>query len=576
MKKLIFIVISATVISFLFQSCNRKVGPSGFPKLTTVDFDSTAFDYVFTEALKQKFLGNAGDALKYLEQCVKINPKSDAAFYEMAQIALMLSDQKNGKKFALKAVSLNEKNLWYLMMVANIFYQGKNMDSAIIYYEKAIKYFPDKENLKINLANIYSERGQYSKAEDIYNYFEKKYGVNESNSLSIIKNLMNSGDFKKAEEKIQGLLLKYPDEVLYNGILAEIYRSSGEKEKAAVVYKKLLEKDPGNPETLLSVSDFLLNEKQYENLFPILNKIILNETISRGEKISLFSRIVIDSNLIISHSRELELTLILLESNYKDDDIIVLLRPELYQNQDNISKAILRLEEIITEMPEDYYAWERLLYMYSETGNFQKLLIRGKECATKFNTSFIAKVLYANAAMESKLYQVAEEELRKAKILAGNDTVKQVQVLTMDADLLYRTKEYSKSFETFEQALKISKGDIIVLNNYAYYLAEQGKDLKEAERMIKMVVSKEKNNTTYLDTYAWVLYKRGRFKEAQKIMEMVINMGNKQDAEWFEHLGYIMKAMKNCNKAVEYWKLAFKLDNHKTELQKEIENCEKR
>jgi Tfp pilus assembly protein PilF len=236
----------------------------------------------------------------------------------------------------------------------------------------------------------------------------------------------------------------------------------------------------------------------------------------------------------------------------------------------------MRLEEIIEKRPENYYAWERLLLLYSETRDWDKLFEKGKDCATKFNRSFLAKVLYANAAMEKEKLTIAEEELKKAKILAGNDTDLIVQVLVMEADLYYRKKEFGKSFETFKEALKAKPGDIMILNNYAYYLAEQGEELKEAERMAKLVIEKEKGNTTYLDTYAWVLYKRGRYKESMKIMEWVINKKETPNAEWYEHLGYIMKALKRCDKALEYWKIAYQIDSRKNLLLKEIEDCEKR
>ena len=573
MKRIIFFIVIIIILSFWIQSCSKKTALSRGEKIITEKYDSTAFDYVFTEAMKQKFMGNPGDALKYLEQCIKINPKSDAAYYEMAQIALMLGDRNNGKKFALKAASLNERNIWYLTFIANIYFEGKIIDSAIIYYEKAVRYFPEKDNVKLNLANIYSEKGQYDKAAEIYAYFEKKYGTNEATSLSIIKNLINSGNLKKAEEKVNELIKKSPDEVLYNGLLAEIYRISGEKDKAISIYEKMLEKEPGNPQTLLSLSDFLINEKQYDDLFPILNKIILNDSISKENKIALFSKIISDTSLLKSRAKEIEISLIVLEADNKKDNIIMLLRPELYQNQNNFSKAITQLEEIIANQPENYYAWERVLILYSEEKDWDKLLLKGEECATKFNRSFVAKVLYANAAMEKGKLTVAEEELRKAKILAGADTGMLIQVLVMDADVLYRQKEYSKSFGTFREALKIKPEDVMILNNYAYYLAEQGQELKEAEKMAKMVIEKEKGNATYLDTYAWVLYKRGRYKEAEKIMEEVINKEGKSDAEYYEHQGYIMKALGKCAKAIEYWKSALRLDNRKNSLLKEIENC---
>ena len=170
---------------------------------------------------------------------------------------------------------------------------------------------------------------------------------------------------------------------------------------------------------------------------------------------------------------------------------------------------------------------------------------------------------------------IAIDELKKAEILAGDNKEFMLQVLTMRADVYYRMKDYDKAFDTFESALEINNEDLTVINNYAYYLAEQNTKLKEAEEMARRVVEKDKGNTTFLDTYGWVLYKRGKLQEAAEVMESIINSGEKPDAVWFEHYGYILKKEKKCKEAIGNWNTALKLDSTKTELLKEIENCGK-
>ena len=118
-----------------------------------------------------------------------------------------------------------------------------------------------------------------------------------------------------------------------------------------------------------------------------------------------------------------------------------------------------------------------------------------------FNRSFLAKILYANGAMENKHYTVALEELKKAAILAGDDKELNIQVLTIKADIYYRMKDYDKTFKTFDEAIKLNSEDLTIINNYAYYLCEQNMKLKEAEAMSKKVIARERTNTSYLDTY---------------------------------------------------------------------------
>jgi len=575
MKTYRFYCIFLVVIVLGFSSCAKNMLTSGVKGKTKENYNDAAFNYGYVEALKQKLMGNGGEALKYLEQCLKINPSSDAAYYQMAQIVIANGDIINGKHYAAKALSIDQENIWYLTMLAGLYYQEKNLDSAIIYYEKAVKFFPEKENLQLTLGNLYSEDKNFEKANSIFESFDKKYGVNEISTLSSIKNFMVEGKYDDALLKTVSLLKEYPDEILYNGLLADIYRSKGESGRALEVYNQLLEKNPDSPQIQLSLCDFLISEKSYADLFMLLNTVILNTDIERENKISLMARLIEIPDLAKEWEDKLIISLMVLEANYKNDDIMPLLRPELMIKQKRLSDAEARLEEIIAVNPENYYAWEKLLIVYLRLKDYEKLFIRGEECATKFNGSFVAKVLYANGALESGKYSVAVEELRKAEILAGENKEFLVQVLTMRADVYYRMKEFLKAFETFETALKTDNDDLTVINNYAYYLAEQNKNLKEAEEMARRVIEKEKGNTTFLDTYGWVLYKRGKLNEAARIMESIITSGESPDPVWYEHYGYILRKQRKCKEAVEKWNIALKLDASKTELIKEIEDCGK-
>jgi Tfp pilus assembly protein PilF len=271
----------------------------------------------------------------------------------------------------------------------------------------------------------------------------------------------------------------------------------------------------------------------------------------------------------------LMMSIMVLEANYKNDNIVPLLRPELLIKQNRLDEGGDRLAEIVSEMPDNYYAWEKLLLVYLQEADYKDLMTKGEECATRFNRSFLVKILYANGALENGKYDIALDELKKAEILAGNNKDSLVQVITMRADVYYRMKDYKKAFELFDEALKYNNNDLTVLNNYAYYLAEQDQKLKEAEEMAKKVIEMEGDNNTFLDTYGWVMYKRGKLKEAAQVMEKIIGSGDKPDAEYYEHYGYILKKERKCDKAIENWNIALKLDSTKVNLIKEIENCKK-
>lgn len=572
-KQYILVIVILFTIGII--ACTKRLVPSIIAGKQGTDYDRAAFDYAFVEAVKQKIMGNYGGALKYLELCLRINKESDATYYQMAQIVLNNGDLENGKKYISKALDIQPENIWYLMTIASIHYQEGDIDNAIIFYEKAVKYYPEKENLVMALGNLYAENENFGKAENIFRMINNKYGINEESTVALVRSLISNKRYKEARENITRLIEIFPDEILYRGLMAEIYRLEGENEQAVEVYRQLMEKNPDNPEAQLSLCEFLIEEKKYDDLLILINTVTLNNKITREDKVALFAGLLEIPELITDYSNKIEIALMVLEENYKNDDIIILLRPGLYEKQNKLDEAAVRLEEIVKERPENYYAWERLLLTYYEKKDFVKLMKRGEECASKFNMSFLAKLLYANGALENKEYDIALEELRKANILAGDNKELQIQVLTMKADVYYRMEEYDKSFQTFEEALKINNEDLTVINNYAYYLTEQNMRLREAEKMAEKVVEKDGENTAFLDTYAWVLYKRGKVRQAAKIMEKIIDSDERPDAEWYEHYGYILKKQRNYTEAIEKWKIAIKLDSTKVNLIEEIKNCER-
>jgi len=575
MKRYIKIYILLVGVLILFASCNRKSIISTVGDKKGIDYNEAEFNYVYVEAVKEKLFGNTGDALKYFEKCIEINPKSAATYYQMAQIVIAAGDLNNGKKYALKAIANEESNLWYLILVGGIYFQEKNLDSALIYYEKAVKYFPGNDNLQLTLGNLYTENKSFDKAAEVFDSFDRKYGINEASTISAIKSLMEEEKYDEAMIKAELLIQKFPEVITYKGLLADIYRAKGDTTKAMQVYIELIEKKPDDAQIQLSLCDFLLKEKKYSELFILLNKVILNQSITRENKISLIAEMFETPDLISREGNNFLITLMVFEANYKDDSVVPLLRPELLIKQNRLTDAALRLEEIIKAYPENYYAWEKLLLVYLQLKDYKNLYVRAEECATHFNMSFLAKILFANAAIETKRYDVALEELRKSEIIAGSNAEYLVQVITMRADVYYRMKNYSKAFEEFDKALVYDKDDLTVINNYAYFLAEQNLRLKEAEEMAKKVIETEKGNTTYLDTYAWVLYKRGKINDAAKVMESIINSGETGDAEWYEHYGYILKSQKKCAEAINMWNVALELDKSKTHLNQEIVNCKK-
>jgi len=563
------------VLYFLFLAfgCSDNIVKNKSANIAN-DSDSGKYDYLFTEALRQKYLGSMADAIALLEECVKISPMKSAAYYELSQILSFQGEQKKAIEYAVKAAEREKENTWMQVYCGGILANNGMIDSSIIYLQRAFTLNPEDSELKTTLGKVYLEAGDIKKAEDILREQKSKGLVEESDMINIINSLIASGYVDEAENWSKDLIKINGNEVRYKAILAEVYRIKNMDSKADSIYSNMIGNNPGDGESQMLVMTYVLEKKDYENAIAFLSSILINDDIARERKLNFLRYILSDTAFVKEKKNSIDLCIMIFEAQYPNDEEILVLRPEMSVMLGLKSEAIDRFFEILKEAKTTFYSEQQLIMLLAEETRFEELFNIVRVFATKYNTSILGKIYYAISAMELKKYDIAEEELNKALILAGNNDDLKYSVISTQADLAFRQKKFSESFSYLEQALKLKPLDTGVLNNYAYYLAESNTDLDRALDMISIVIKEEPANATYLDTYGWVLYKLGKNKKAFKVINSALSISPRRDPELLEHMGFVLKAMNKYDEAARYFQESFEKDKTKEYLKTEIEECQ--
>jgi Tfp pilus assembly protein PilF len=123
-------------------------------------------------------------------------------------------------------------------------------------------------------------------------------------------------------------------------------------------------------------------------------------------------------------------------------------------------------------------------------------------------------------------------------------------------DMYHIKGDTKEAYKAYDKALKIDPGYAPVLNNYAYYLSEEGKKLKKALAMSKKTVEAEPDNATYLDTYGWILHLLGRDAEAKPVFKHAMLYGGKDSAVQLDHYAEVLYALGEYDLAKVYWNQA--------------------
>jgi tetratricopeptide (TPR) repeat protein len=169
------------------------------------------------------------------------------------------------------------------------------------------------------------------------------------------------------------------------------------------------------------------------------------------------------------------------------------------------------------------------------------------------------------------------------KLLAGistesadPDTVRRAKLRQAEAHLALRDTAAADAL--YEQLLDgeetANVSEVLVLNNYAYNLADQGRKLPQAEAMLRRAIELDGDEArragrpevargTYLDSLGWVLFRRGKLTEARAAFEraMASDDGAGDPIVW-DHAGDVYARLGEATLARAAWTTALKLSEN--------------
>lgn len=528
------------------------------------------FEYLFIEALKQKMVGNPQKAVSLLSACLEIDPNSSAAMYELANLHILNNDLTSASLLLEKAITLNGTNKWYQLLLAKIYQQtGKNQEAADVFGRLTLME-PENEEFMYMKAVHLAKAGKFDEAISAYEALEKKTGLNDQISMSKQGVFLEAGKVKEAFAEIERLISANPGDPRYYGLLADLYKERGDKANALKYYDKILELDPDNGFVNFSLADYWLSEGDTVQWFQFTKKGFESNGVDLETKLQLYllhtgSQAVVK----LSPAQNGELIGILMEGNSNDFRINSVYAEYLMRNKQS-SEARDQLLKVIENGINDFSVWEQILYIDNDLQDWPMLFEHGKAAVDLFPNQPQFYFFQAIGALQSEKYteaiSVADEGLN---YLVDNQLLKG-QFLFLKGEAKYKLNQLNEAFVLFDEAISLDPENFIALNNYAYYLSLAGQDLEKAERMSGRVVERFPDNATYLDTYAWVLFKKKNYSLAKFYMESALSHSEEENPTLVEHYGDILMMLGNVEEALRNWEKAVSLGSESKTIKQKI------
>ena len=489
--------------------------------------------------------------------------------YELGTVYTYQNNKNQALIYSKKAATADPKNIWYQLLYAECLKENKQASEVIAVYERLLQQYPDRIDFYYELANAFLYANKPNDALKTYNRIEEHIGVTEDASMQKIKIYKSLNNSDKAIEEAKKLIVAFPKEGKYYGILGELYQEKGLNEKALQAYNDLLKIDPENAYVHLSLADYYRNQKQNEKAFEEIKIAFKSKELDIDTKIKiLLSYYSITETYTELKSDADELCKILVEVHPDEAKAFSMHGDFLYRDK-KLEQARTEYRKAISLDKEKYALWNQLLIIESELSDYAAMEKESKEAIDLFPNQALPYFFNGAANVQLRNFKDAVIILNEGKNFAF-DKLLLAQFYANIGDAQNQLKDFAASDSSYMKALEIDPNNVYVLNNYAYYLSLRNADLEKAERMSKKTNDLEPNNNSYQDTYGWILYQMKKYDDAKIWIGKAVENGGRNNGTLLEHYGDVLYQLGDKENAFKYWQDAKKAGGASDLIDKKI------
>ncbi|MDR1403938.1 MAG: tetratricopeptide repeat protein, partial [Tannerellaceae bacterium] len=515
------------------------------------------FDYFFYEGLNLKNAEKYDAAFEAFNHCLTIDSVSAPVLYELSSFYMQLNRQDKATEMLKRAAANSPGNFTYKIALATLLRNRGMYGEAVEAYEELVKAYPAKTELNYYLADALAQQGEIGKAIDTYNVLESILGMNEAFSMQKYRLYMTLKQPDAAFGEVEKLAAKYPMDSRYPIMLGDLYLERDDKDKAYKAYQKAYETDPTNPYYFVSMANYYeaINDKAAAETQ--IRDALVNEKLDVATKVNILSRYIMRLQQTQQGTDNANLLFETLMEQHPEETELKLMYGSLLILQKKTDEAKFQFQ-LVTEMePENESAWERLLELSLQIQDIPDVIRICTKCIALFPEIPHYYFYLGVAHSQEKQYQEALDAYRKGlTVIPLEKAPLKSDFYGQIGDLYYQMDQLDKTFEVYDEALKFNENNIVVLNNYAYFLSLSNRDLEKAERMSAITIKQEPDNSTYLDTYAWIFFKQGNYTLAKFYLESALEKDITKSPELTDHYGDVLYMSGEKEKAVEQWKKA--------------------
>jgi len=547
---------------FIFGVLNINAQESG-------SFNEREFTKCLIQATGAKISGDIYAADSIYKKCLLLNPMSGVVNFELSGLYISLDQPQKALEYANKAVVLSPENEWYLANLAVLYKKINNHKKSAESFSKLVVSKPEKISYLFSLTEELLNNNSYKKAIKVLDVIEKKIGIKEEISIQKHQIYLFLKNKKKAVIELENLISNEPESISRLGLLAEYYENAKKTELAKAILNKMLSIDSSNGLVRLSLFQHYYKNKEYKKGYKELLLVMNSNSIEINLKKQILMQISYEKSSPYNISEVCNLAQSFLSIDSKNSDVLLLMGDfkMLLREEDT---ACYYIRESLKINPSPFNAWSKLITSTLSRNKFDITINDAKMAIESHPNQPFPSLAIGIALNRKKEYTKALRELLKGKDLVFDDNFLESNFLQEIGNSYYGQEKFKISFDYYEMSIALDSNNFILLNNYSYYLALRKTNLERAEELMLKVIAKFPNNSTYLDTYGWVMFQIGAYSESEKFLFKAIINSDGQSGEILEHYGDVLYKLKKIDEANVFWNKSKKTGNYSKKLIQKI------
>mgnify|MGYP000924229059 FL=1 len=540
------------------------------------DYDSLqSYNYFFLEGVRQQEMGNLTAAFDLLRHARDLNPNAPEVYYLLAPYYVDLKDDTRSRAYYERAATLDPENSSYIEKLGQLYVSQKDYPNAINAYEKLYALNKARVDVLQILYQLYGSQNEFQQMINVLNRIEVLEGSSEQISLSKMQIYEQMGEKRKEYDELKSLVDSHPLDLNYKVMFGNWLLQNGKKKEAVKLYRNVLKEEPTNALAKLSLLDYYRTIGDQATVDVITQELLQSPKTEKETKIALL-RQVISSNQQANVSDSAEVMKLFSQAlSVPQTDADILMMKAAYMSLKKMPKAEINhvYEQAIDVEPDNSRARIALIQNIWDTGDYDKVIAICRP-AQEYNPEEMVFYYFQGMAQYQKhendaALQTFRKGVSQIKADSNPDVVSDFYALM--GEILHEKGRLAESFQAYDSCLQWKPDNIAAMNNYAYYLSEANKDLPKAEQLSYKTIKAEPNNSTFLDTYAWILFQQKRYEEAKIYIDQAIRSDSTLTGVVKEHAGDIYAMTGDIDKALEFWQQSLKGGNQSAVLKKKIQ-----